>query len=301
MIPPVPGLIALAALLVLLALLRHQPRLMRAVALAACVLPFFLPRSEPLLRAGVALATWLFLVKTLQYTAGHERPRGLLDLLQFLLIPAVVRWDNPRRPDPARAARSLGTGLLQIALAALLLVVVLRLDRRNPVQLITTQIGTYLVLAAAMNVAVVSLALRGLDYDDPFDSPLLSRTPAEFWGRRWNTWVNQMLYRYVFRPAGGRRHPVRGTLAAFAVSAAIHEALTDFATLSLSGWMGGFFLVQGGLVAVTSQSRSVRRLARRAPLLAWAMTAVVILGTGILFVRGMDGVDPSDAWSRCCR
>jgi len=148
---------------------------------------------------------------------------------------------------------------------------------------------------------VVSLSLRGLDYDDPFDNPLAARTPGEFWGRRWNTWVSHMLYRYVFLPSGGRRHPVRGTLAAFAVSGALHEGFVVVGTLGFSGWMGGFFLLQGALVAATSHSRPFRRLARRAPLATWAFTIVLMLATGTLFVRGADGIEPSDAWRRCCR
>ena len=34
------------------------------------------------------------------------------------------------------------------------------------------------------------------------------------------------------------------------------------------------------------------------PVVAWLLTTVVMLVTGILFVRGMDGVDPSNAWRR---
>ena len=301
MIPMVPSVFALAALTVTLALLGGRPRLMCAVALAGCGLPFFLPTSVPLLRACAAILTCMFLVKALQCAAGHERPRGMLDFLQFLVIPAVVRWENPRRPDPRRAGLSLLTSLIQLGLALLLMIALLRLDLRNPVQLITTQIGIYLGFAGACNMAGVSLSLRGLDYDDPFDNPLAARTPGEFWGRRWNTWVNHMLYRYVFVPSGGRHHPVGGTLAAFVVSGAFHEAVVFAGTLAFSGWMGGFFLVQGALVSATSRSRPFRRLARRAPELTWALTLVVMLATGTMLVRGADGIDPSDAWRRCCR
>jgi hypothetical protein len=94
---------------------------------------------------------------------------------------------------------------------------------------------------------------------------------------------------------------VRGTLAAFAVSGAFHEAAADVGTLSFSGWMLAYFLVQGTLVAATSQARSFRRLARRAPALTWALTVVVMLATGAMLVRGSDGIDPSNAWRRCCR
>jgi hypothetical protein len=267
----------------------------------ACALPFFLPTAEPFFRAAVALLTWLLLVKTLQYTAGHEKPMGFVDLLQFLTIPAVVRWETPRRKDPHRIWKALSKGLGQLALALLLMIAVLQLDRTHPIQLITTQIGIYLSLAGACNLVVVTLAMRGLDFDDPFDNPLAARSPGEFWGRRWNTWVNHMLYRYVFVPSGGWRRPVRGTLAAFAVSGALHEGFVVVGTREFTGWMAGFFLVQGVLVAVTSQSRSFRRLARHAPALTWTFTLMALLTTGVMLVRGADGIDPSDAWRRCCR
>src|SRR6185503_6456938 len=130
---------------------------------------------------------------------------------------------------------SLATGLIQLGLTAVLVLVMMGLDLRNPVELITTQLGLYTTLAGVANIGVMSLSLRGLDYDDPFDNPLASRTPSEFWGRRWNTWVNHMLYRYVFMPSGGRRHPVRGTLAAFTVSGVFHEALVVASTTTFTG------------------------------------------------------------------
>lgn len=43
------------------------------------------------------------------------------------------------------------------------------------------------------------------------------------------------------------------------------------------------------------------RLSRRAPTLTWALTLVVMLATGTMLVRGADGIDPSNAWRRCCR
>ena len=174
----------------------------------------------------------------------------------------------------------------------------LRLDGRNPVQLFTTQLGLYLVVAGVCNLAVVKLSLRGLDYDDVFHNPFGSLTPAEFWGRRWNSYVGQLLHRYVFLPAGGRRRPVRGLLAAFAASAVLHEVIFDIGTRKFNGGMLVYFMIQGGLVAATSQSRFFRRLTREVPVLAWFLTTVLMLATGILFVYGMDGVDPSYAWRR---
>jgi hypothetical protein len=246
-----------------------------------------------------AILTWLFTVKTLQYVAGHERPVGFVNTLLFLAIPAVVRWESPPPAGKGRAVRTLLTSAAQLALAGLLLLLVLQLDPRHPIQLITTQIGIYLSLAGACNLAVIPLALRGLDYDDPFDNPMAARTPGEFWGRRWNTWVNHMLFRYVFVSVGGWRRPALGTLAAFTVSGALHEGFMAVGTGRVTGWMGGFFLVQGLIVTVTSRP-TFRRLARQRPGMSWAITLFLLLVTGPMLVRGADGVDPSNAWRRCC-
>lgn len=293
-----PSLCALVALPVTVVLLRNWPRLLCLVALAGCALPFFLPRSEPLWRSFALAFTFFLVVKALYFRAGHARPRGSFDFLLFIVTFATVRWETPRRPDPIRAVRRLVTGLFLLGLAWLVRDLVLRLDRHNPVQLFTSQLGLYLIVAGVCNLAVVKLSLRGLDHDDVFHNPFGSLTPAEFWGRRWNSYVGHLLHRYVFLPTGGRRHPVRGLLAAFAVSGAMHELFFDFGTMKFNGGMLGYFLLQGGLVAVTSRSRSYRRLTRDFPVVAWVLTTVVMLLTGILFVRGMDGVDPSNGWRR---
>jgi len=298
MLPPVPGAIALAILPVLLILLRNWPRLLCGVALVGCALPFFLTAATPVQRLVTFLFTSLFLIKALLLATGHARPRGLVDCVLFIFTFAVVRWETPRQPDPRRAARTLLISLGQFVLAWLLMRIVVQFDQRNPVQLFTAQIGFYLVAGGALQSALALLSLRGLDHDNLFNNPLASLTPAEFWGRRWNTWVRDLLHRYVFLPAGGRRHPVRGTMAAFAVSGAYHELLIDVGTGKFNGGMLAYFLLQGGLVLATARSSFYRRLAREVPGLAWVLTTILLLLTGVLFVRGLDGVDPSKAWHR---
>lgn len=292
--------LALVGLHVLLPALRRWPTILCVVALAACGLPFLLSESKPIPRVLVAMVTWPIFARMLRYAAGHERPRGLHDFLQFLMIAAVVRWESPRRPDRARAWRCILTAVVQSGLAIALIQGMRWLDLRHPVELVTAQIRIYLVVAAVFNVYETWLSLRGLDYDPPFDSPFLSRTPAEFWARRWNTWIHAMLHQYVFLPCGGRRHPVRGTFAAFGASGIFHVGLVAAGTLSLSGWMLGYFLLQGALVVGTSRSRFFRRLARRRPALTAAMTLAVILATGCMLLRLAADADPTLAWQRCC-
>jgi hypothetical protein len=299
MISVFAGLLAVAALPGCLLLLRHWPRLMCGAALAGCGLPLLLPTSAPMWRTLTAVATSIILIKSLIFAAGHVRPRGKIDFLFFMgtLLP-VVRWETPLRPEPRRAVRAFLTALFQLGLLGLLVLMWPQLDAHSPIHLIFAQVGLYLFVAGLCNLALVKFSLRGLDHEDAFNNPFASLTPGEFWGRRWNTAVSHLLHRYVFLPAGGRRHPLRGIFAAFAVSGAYHELLFDLGTLKFNGGMLGYFTLQGGLVAVTSRSHFVRRLARDLPVLAWFLTIVVMLTTGILFVRGMDGVDLTDAWRR---
>ena len=279
--------------------LRRRPWVPVAIAAGAMLLPFFVDPAAPFWRAFAALSALLLLVKSLQLAHGHERPPGARDTLRFFVIPAVVRWDAPRRPDRAGALRALAVVAAQLALVAAIQWALAQHDARPVLHLVAAELCIYLLVSGLLNGLAATLTWHGIDHDRPFGTPLLARTPAEFWGRHWNTWVNHLLYRHVFLPAGGRRHPVRGTLAAFAASAAFHEYLVDVGTLRFSGWMAAYFLVQGLLVVATATKR-VRRFARRAPRAAWALTLVVMLATGALFVRGAEGVDPSRSWERCC-
>jgi hypothetical protein len=115
--------------------------------------------------------------------------------------------------------------------------------------------------------------------------PYLSRTPAEFW-RRYNLPAQQFFYERVFKPSGGRRHPIRGTLLTFTVSALIHEVLFAVVLLRVEGYQSAFFLLQGLVVAATLGIK---------PRGAWA--AVALLATmafmytsGVLFFASFDSV-----------
>jgi hypothetical protein len=282
-----------------LAFLRDRPRALWVTALCAFILSLTISLERR--DAGIALfVTGLLLLKSLQAAAGHEKPPGYLDFVLFLLLPVIVRWDTLRRPDLMGAAQHAALGIGQVLLVRTYTGTLLGL--RNPIAIVVaTQLALYLLLAGWTNVVAAMLSLRGLDYDAPFRSPLLSRTPAEFWGRRWNTWVSYMLYRYVFVPVGGRRHPVRGALAAFAVSGLYHEAGALMFARRVTGWMMAYFLLQGVVVAATSHSRLFRRLAHRAPLVSGVMTLIFVLASGVIFIRAIDGIDPAGTWQRCCR
>ena len=115
----------------------------------------------------------------------------------------------------------------------------------------------------------------------------LSATPAELWNR-YNLLVHQLLYENVFRVWGGRRAPVRGTLAAFAVSAAAHEYLFSVATGRVRGLQAAFFLIQGAASAATLRVRP--KGWRRA--VGIVATLAFNLVTSVLFFDGINRIAP---------
>jgi len=109
----------------------------------------------------------------------------------------------------------------------------------------------YLFLWFLFTIGSITVLLQAHDPIDPMRNPVFgSRSPKEFWGKRWNLQVNSLLKKSVYKPLAsiGLGGPV-ATLATFAASAAFHEY--QFA-LSMKGYVVGtsciFFLGQGILI-----------------------------------------------------
>ena len=135
---------------------------------------------------------------------------------------------------------------------------------------------------------------RLLGYGDgpPMAYPSLSRTPAEFW-MRWNRRAQRWFYLNAYVPAGGLRHPVHGVVAAFTVSALLHELLFDIATSDFNGWQGLFFLIQiPAVIASRPLEHWVRRRGRAASWTARAATIIWMWTTSVLFFHGIEQVFP---------
>jgi hypothetical protein len=143
------------------------------------------------------------------------------------------------------------------------------------------------VLTPLANTSSVAWRLaggRGLDF---MDHPIAARTPADFW-RRYNRPVAQFFWEDVFKPSGGLHTPRRSLLAAFAVSAAVHEYLFLIAGTTAPGCQTAFFLIQGVAAAATCR---LHPRGRRA-VVAIAMTFSFNLATTALFFMSFEGIVP---------
>ena len=106
-------------------------------------------------------------------------------------------------------------------------------------------------------------------------TPVLSRSIAEFWGRRWNGAVGGWLRKHCFLPLARRRHARLGVLASFGASGALHfwPVLIAAGTAPAAA-MGLFFVIHGGLVLLETRLGVSRWAPARAR--AWTVTAMLV-------------------------
>ncbi len=108
-------------------------------------------------------------------------------------------------------------------------------------------------------------------------SVLRAYSPAEFW-RRWNRPMYRWLLENIYKPMGGRRHPMLATMAAFAVSGLFHEYIFGVALQHVTGYPTAFFLLQGLATVLTRRFKPTGWVRLPAILLTLAfMTASTIL------------------------
>ena len=108
---------------------------------------------------------------------------------------------------------------------------------------------TYIGLDVIGSAFCLAFALGGMRAIPLQDRPELSRSIAEFWGKRWNREVGNWLHRWCFRPLARRGHAMLGMFAAFAYSGFFHAAaIAAGIGLRAGAPMFAFFLVHGLLV-----------------------------------------------------
>ncbi|EOY12188.1 Wax synthase, putative [Theobroma cacao] len=127
-------------------------------------------------------------------------------------------------------------------------------------------------------------ATSGLELEPPSDEPYLSTSLQDFWGKRWNLMVTNLLRHTVYKPMrsftdnmlGPKWAPLPAVLAAFLVSGLMHELLFYYVTRVSPTWEVTWYFVLHGACVVAEFG--VKRAFPGKPRLHWAMSAPLTIG-----------------------
>ncbi|CAK9309579.1 unnamed protein product [Citrullus colocynthis] len=124
----------------------------------------------------------------------------------------------------------------------------------------------------------------GIELEPPSNEPYLSTSLQDFWGRRWNLLVSNILRLTVFLPvrtavigvAGRRRSAAVAVFAVFLVSGLMHELLFYYVNRAVPSWeVTGFFVLQGVCVLVEFQLKTAVGKKFR---VHWAVSLPITMG-----------------------
>ncbi|TXG69709.1 hypothetical protein EZV62_004644 [Acer yangbiense] len=101
-------------------------------------------------------------------------------------------------------------------------------------------------------------SLIGLELEPQFNKPFLSTSLQDFWGRRWNLMVSDILRQTVYNPVRSVSRPLNGTrwapvpaiFSTFVVSGLMHELLFCYFGRELPRWDLTWFFVLHGVCMV---------------------------------------------------
>ncbi|MFO0667049.1 MAG: MBOAT family protein [Polyangiaceae bacterium] len=209
-----------------------------ALAFAGLFAPVFVAKPGPV-RTLLAFAMVMGLFRTIQMLR-EEHP------LRVRVLSTLLFVDLQAQSKTSHGAWFLVVRTLVLgAVSAVSLVYV----ERAPLM-----IGALYVVSSATVVDGIARLIGfafGQSWGAFHDDPWLSRSLAEFWGKRWNRIVSHWLKSHVYVPAASRTGPVGGVFATFLASAALHFYPTLVSTdLRNACMMGAYFLLQAVLVLV---------------------------------------------------
>ncbi len=222
----------------------------------AVAMPWLAPADQPTARFFVALWSFLAAVRLAdvawdKYPAPQPRTSFGWFLFTWICGPDT-RWarDDGEVAQFRRAGRRrLGRGVLQVAGALGMFAMSTAWPELH--EGLWTQaawaLATTLFLLPGGLAVITGGAMAGLGLwvEETFDNPGLSRSPRDFWSRRWNRLFQAGAQRHIFRPLLRRRRPMLGFALVFGISAVLHEYLVLAAVGEELGLMTAFFGLHG--------------------------------------------------------
>ncbi|KAI4306163.1 hypothetical protein L6164_029464 [Bauhinia variegata] len=150
----------------------------------------------------------------------------------------------------------------------------------------------YLALEIVLGLGAISArSIFGFELEPQFNEPYLSTSLQDFWGRRWNLMVTNILRPAVYHPSRRLFTPLLGpkwgqppaTVATFVVSGLMHEFIFYYFARAPPTWEVTWFFVLHGVctaVEVAAKKAAVHRGWRLNRLVSRMLTIAFLVVTG---------------------
>lgn len=274
---------------------RLRQAILWILVFAIAATPFIIPPNVIEARIGVSICNVALILKLVDLHGDANR-RALPSWQEFraymrnFLLLVRRREGLEQQPSARENLRNLFLNFALSLLAAAVLAMLFLIDWSGLPFLLehaAKMTVLFLLWFRTMDICTALTRLSGQYAITPCEQPTAARSPADFW-RRYNRVIGLALYENVFKPVGGRRHPVRATLVVFAVSGLIHEYIFLHVVGRAQGYQMLFFMLQGLGVACTLRLGPTGVAA-----IAWgAATYAFNIITSVIFVASVQALVP---------
>lgn len=210
------------------------------------------------------LVGFIFLSGKLLMISRAGKPLSLRDNLLFLFFWPGMNVAEFRRA-PTVKLRLVPKGIGNLVIGGFLTWVVAREISDPFLATWVAMIGFVWALhGGCFTLLAAFWRFHGRDVMPLMHAPLLARSLADFWGRRWNRAFRDAAHQLVFRRFAPRFGSKSAMLAVFLISGILHDVIV---TIPARGGYGGptlYFLLQGCGMMLETRIPERNRLARRA-------------------------------------
>jgi alginate O-acetyltransferase complex protein AlgI len=283
--------------------IRRMPRAAAARAAAWALVVVSVALVERLCAAQPAGFRMLALIGTLLYAMkavvtvdGMEPGRPPLSAARWLAFAAL--WPGMRptpfatagdAPLPGAGALFL-RGLVRLAVGLTLVALARLAWASTGSRFLATALAlpglSFILHFGIFNVVAGAWRRTGVDVHALFREPLLSRSLAEFWGRRWNLAFSEMTAIGVYRPLSRLAGKPTAMAVAFLFSGLLHELAISLPVRAGFGLPLLYFAIHGALMLAERALERAGRPVYRRPAVGRAWTTFwLVAPLPILFHR----------------
>ncbi|KAF5730512.1 putative Wax synthase [Tripterygium wilfordii] len=242
------------------------------------ILPLYLSTAVPTALTAVFI-TWLGSFKLLLFAfdqgplipSNHDPPLSLTQFISIACLPVKIK-QNQKHPShqthksPPKLPLNWPT---KVVLFGLLIGVhgnvIQHLHPKMVLIVHCVMLYLFVDIIFGGGIGLVGLVL-GMELEPPSDEPYLSTSLQDFWGRRWNLMVTNLLRHTIYNPVrvflefqvGQQWATPVAVLAAFLVSGLMHELLFYYVIRATPTWeMTWYFVLHGACLVVENVMRKL--------------------------------------------